>query len=92
MCYDDTEIWISFIKYQHGRLGGPRICAFSSYGSPSTGTLEYMVGSPLAELGTQHRVFGLSDQNYPAHQRYLCSILKLNSMTCSGYVTIIAAA
>lgn len=56
MTYDDTDIWLGFVKYQHGRIDGPRICAFSSYGSPNTGPQEYCAGSPLADLGVRHRV------------------------------------
>lgn len=58
LTYEDTGIWLSFVKYQQGHMGGARICAFSSYGSPSTGPEQYSYshGSPLAELGPQHRV------------------------------------
>lgn len=40
MTYEGSEIWLGSIIYQHDRLKGPRICAFSFYGSPS----------PLADL------------------------------------------
>lgn len=56
MSYEDAELWLGFIKFQHGRLSGPRICAFSSYGSPSAGPQEFGLGSPLVQLGIQQRV------------------------------------
>jgi hypothetical protein len=59
LSYDDGDIWGSFIKNQHGRYGnGPRICVFSSYGSPSTAIeeLSFGPGSPPIHLGPGQRV------------------------------------
>lgn len=57
MSYDDDALWLGFIKFQHGRSSwGPRICVFSSYGSPTGGPQDFSVGSPLAYLGVQQRI------------------------------------
>jgi len=58
LSYHDTELWYDFIKAQHGRTFGPRICTLSSYGSPSTGPDELLDSgnTPLAHLGVASRV------------------------------------
>jgi hypothetical protein len=57
MSYSDTDLWLGFVKYQHGRLSGPKFCVLSSYGSPSAGPSDHSVcGSPFAYLGPQQRM------------------------------------
>lgn len=56
MSYHDSGLWFGLIKSQSGRRFGPRICIFTSYGSPTGGPADYAVGSPLAYLGVQQRI------------------------------------
>ncbi|PKY00574.1 hypothetical protein P168DRAFT_293437 [Aspergillus campestris IBT 28561] len=56
MSYEDYGLWLDFIKTQNGRRYGPRICLFTSYGSPSEGPDNYPTGSPLTYLGVQQRI------------------------------------
>ncbi|KAB8229541.1 uncharacterized protein BDW43DRAFT_303111 [Aspergillus alliaceus] len=56
MSYHDSGLWLGFIKTQNDRHFGPRVCIFSSYGSPTGGGDDYNPGSPLGYLGVQKRV------------------------------------
>jgi hypothetical protein len=56
MSYSDTNLWLGFVKYQHGRSYGPKFCVLTSYGSPSAGPADYKAGSPFAYLGVQQRM------------------------------------
>lgn len=56
MSYHDSGLWLGFIKSQNNRRFGPRVCVFTSYGSPTGGPNDYSAGSPLAYLGVQQRV------------------------------------
>jgi hypothetical protein len=56
MIYHDNGFWLGLVKTQSGSRFGPRICIFSSYGSPTGGPSDAAVGSPLAYLGVQQRV------------------------------------
>ncbi len=54
--YHDSRLWLGLIKTQSCRSNGPRICLFSSYGSPATGPTEYPYGSTPIHLGAPQRV------------------------------------
>jgi hypothetical protein len=54
--YRDSALWLGLIKTQSGRGVGPRICLFSSFGSPANGPTTFPVGSPLVHLGVPQRV------------------------------------
>ncbi|KAF8246934.1 hypothetical protein K440DRAFT_601858 [Wilcoxina mikolae CBS 423.85] len=56
MSYGDQGLWLGFVKTQNGRRSGPRICVFTSYGSPSGGPSDFTQGSPLSFLGVEQRV------------------------------------
>ena len=54
------DLWLGFVKTQSDTNLGPRICVFSSYGSPTVAAegfdYDCIKGSPLAHLGVQQRV------------------------------------
>jgi hypothetical protein len=54
--YSDDDLWLGFVKRQVGRLWGPKICVFASYGSPTAGPADFAAGSPHAYLGPEQRV------------------------------------
>ncbi|KAJ5908305.1 hypothetical protein N7495_000987 [Penicillium taxi] len=59
LTYHDQVLWLELIKFQsHShRTGGPRICMFTCYGSPTEGSeLINIAGSPLASLSSRQRV------------------------------------
>jgi hypothetical protein len=56
MSYGDQGLWLDFVKMQNGRRSGPRICVFTSYGSPSGGPSDFAQGTPLSFLGVEQRV------------------------------------
>lgn len=49
-------MWFGLIKSQSGRASGLKICLFSLYGSPSTGTTISYPGSYLGNIGVPQRV------------------------------------
>ena len=55
-CYGDAGLWLGFVKTQNGSRWGPRICIFTSYGSPSGGPYDFANGSPLSFLEIGQRV------------------------------------
>ena len=54
--YQDLTLWLGIIKTQSCRTNGPRICLFSSYGSPTTGPTQYPHGSTPIYFGGSQRV------------------------------------
>lgn len=54
--YQDSRLWLGIIKTQSGRTSGPKICLFSSYGSPTTGPTQYPHGSTPIYFGGSQRV------------------------------------
>ena len=54
--YNDSRLWTGIIKTQSGSHGGPRICLFSSYGSPDTGLTQYPFGSTPVHFGPSQRI------------------------------------
>ncbi len=54
--YQDLRLWLGIIKTQSGQINGPKICLFSSYGSPATGPTQYPHGSTLVHFGASQRV------------------------------------
>ena len=54
--YNDLDLWLGIIKTQSGGRGGPKICLFSSYGSPATGPTKYPLGSTPIHFGAQQRI------------------------------------
>ena len=60
MSFHYHDLWLGFVKTQSDTNLGPRICVFSSYGSPTVAAegfdYDRINGSPLAHLGVQQRV------------------------------------
>lgn len=56
LSYGDYALWLGLIKTQSCSLSGPRICLFSSYGSPQTGHSDYPLGSTPVMLGPAQRI------------------------------------
>lgn len=54
--YNDSDLWLGIIKTQSGGSAGPKICIFSSYGSPTTGPTRYPVGSTPIQFGPTQRI------------------------------------
>lgn len=54
--YQDSRLWLGIIKAQSLRPSGPKICLFSSYGSPATGPTQYPHGSTPIHFGAEQRV------------------------------------
>jgi len=54
--YDDLDLWSGIIKTQSGGHAGPKICLFSSYGSPTTGPTQYPLGSTPIQFGPSQRI------------------------------------
>ena len=54
--YNDLDLWVGIIKTQSGSLSGPKICLFSSYGSPATGPIQYPLGSTPIHFGARQRI------------------------------------
>lgn len=54
--YQDSRLWLGIIKSQSLRPSGPKICLFSSYGSPATGPTQYPHGSTPIHFGAEQRV------------------------------------
>jgi hypothetical protein len=54
--YNDLDLWLGIIKTQSGGHAGPRICLFSSYGSPATGPTQYPLGSTPIQFGPSQRI------------------------------------
>lgn len=54
--YQDSKLWLGIIKTQSFRRSGPKICLFSSYGSPTTGATKYPHGSTPIHFGAGQRV------------------------------------
>ena len=54
--YRNSNLWLGIIKTQSGGYGGPKICLFSSYGSPATGPTKYPFGSTPIHFGAEQRV------------------------------------
>lgn len=55
--YEDFEFWLVVIKGQSNRRSGARLCLFSSYGSPATGsTVHSVFRSTPVHLGPAQRV------------------------------------
>jgi hypothetical protein len=54
--YSDGRLWTGIIKTTSGSHGGLRICLFSSYGSPTTGSTEYPSESTPPYLGVSQRI------------------------------------
>lgn len=54
--YSDLKLWLGFIKTQSCATSGPRICLFSSYGSPATGPTHNPHGSTPIHFGASKRV------------------------------------
>lgn len=54
--YRDFSLWLGLIKTRSGTISGPRICLFSSYGSPDSGSSEYLIGSTPINLSPAQRV------------------------------------
>lgn len=52
----DSELWNGFIKQQAYAHGGPRVCLFSSYGSPSTGATQRRDGTTPHIFDASRRV------------------------------------
>lgn len=63
--YQDLRLWLGIIKAQSCRTNGPRICLFSSYGSPTTGPTQYPHGSTPIHFGASQRVsISVSDSSH----------------------------
>jgi hypothetical protein len=60
MSFHYRDLWLRFVKAQSDTNLGPRICVFSSYGSPTAAAegfdYDHNNGTPLAHLGVQQRV------------------------------------
>lgn len=54
--YYDLDLWLGIIKTQSGAFAGPKICLFSSYGSPATGPTNYPLGSTPIHFGAEQRI------------------------------------
>lgn len=54
--YQDSKLWLGIIKTQSFWRSGPKICLFSSYGSPTTGPTKYPHGSTPIHFGAGQRV------------------------------------
>lgn len=54
--YKDLKLWLGPIKSQYERSSGPRLCLFSSYGSPTTGRIYYPPGVTPVYFTPEQRV------------------------------------
>lgn len=54
--YQDLSLWLGLIKTQSGMTEGPRLCLFSSYGSPTSGRADYPLGTTPVHFGPEQRV------------------------------------
>jgi hypothetical protein len=54
--YNNKDLWLGIIKTQSGSHAGPKICLFSSYGSPATGPTQYPLGSTPINFGPSQRI------------------------------------
>jgi hypothetical protein len=54
--YDDSDLWSGIIKTQSGGYAGPRICLFSSYGSPTTGPTNHPPKTTPIYIGPSQRI------------------------------------
>ena len=54
--YKDLKLWLGPIKSQYERSSGPRLCLFSSYGSPTTGRTDYPPGVTPVYFTPEQRV------------------------------------
>lgn len=61
--YDDFHLWYTVIKSPLGLWSGPRFCLFSSYGSPTTGSPDYLALSTPPILCRQQRVSLITPPN-----------------------------
>ena len=61
--YQDLRLWLGIIKTQSCRGNGAKICLFSSYGSPTTGPIQYPHGSTPIHIGASQRVSISVSQN-----------------------------
>ncbi len=62
--YLDSKLWLGIIKTQSCSISGPKICLFSSYGSPATGPTQYPHGSTPIHFGASQRV-SISVSSHP---------------------------
>ena len=54
--YIHTNFWLEFIKERSGSRWGTKVCLFASYGSPTTGPVDYPDNSAPVYLGFPQRV------------------------------------
>lgn len=54
--YEDYSLWLGLIKTQSGNICGPRLCLFSSFGSPQSGHSSYPRHTTPVFLGPAQRV------------------------------------
>src|ERR1700722_6794495 len=54
--YDDSALWRGIIKTQSGSHAGPKICLFSSYGSPATGLTDCSLKTTPIHIGPSQRI------------------------------------
>ena len=64
--FHDKQLWLNIIKTQSGSSEGPRICIFSSYGSPSTGPVDYPLGSTPVRFAPGQQVSTIPSPNLPS--------------------------
>ena len=72
--YDDSFFWYSVIKERLSATSGPRFCLFTSYGSPSTGSPDYLKTTTPAILKREQRVSLIVPDNHVKHD--LCLFYK----------------
>lgn len=56
MSYSDENLWLGIIKFQSGRSSSPRICLFSSYGSPTSGPESTLMNGPAVFFNVKQRI------------------------------------
>ena len=54
--YDNGDLWSGIIKTQSGSHAGPKICLFSSYGSPATGPTDHPSKTTPIHIGPSQRI------------------------------------
>lgn len=66
--YHDETFWLEFVKTLSGNMfQGPRLCLFASYGSPTTGPLDYPRGATPVHLGPNRRISIIKPSDPDSH-------------------------
>lgn len=78
--YQDLKLWLGIIKTQSCSTSGPKICLFSSYGSPATGPTQYPHGSTPFTL-VPHSVSLSACHVTPLLPIFVSFTIKMSSVT-----------